>query len=204
MTEVNDELDHTKVVLIGTTGVSVWCEGRDYDPDYESYRPIYGYKIKNSDFEYVGNDIRGAVNELADTDKAMQSLLAFLYACQESYAHDIRNGGDGGEGENSKLFPPHVREWAHQMSEEISLAAVELEMANTITATPREPNLSVPDVTVDEGLHHCPECGEPCGASDYSDGRCKTCVRASCDHASITKQYCDDCGQRFVPGDDNN
>lgn len=187
------EIDHTKVVLIGSTGVSVWCEGRDRDSVEETYRPIYGYKIKNSDFEYVGNDIRGAVNELADLDKAMQSLLAFLYACQESYWRDIQNGGDGGESENSKLFPPNVREWAHQMSEEISAAAIEAEIANSLVVTPKGPNLEVPNV--DDELHHCPECGEPCGVNDYSDGRCKTCVRASCEHEfNNSPDNCDLCG----------
>lgn len=197
MTDLNDN-EHRKVVLIGTTGVSVWCEGRDYDPDHESYRPIYGYQIKNSDFEYVGNDIRGACSELADTGKAMQSLLAFLYAAQESYWADCREGGDGFGRENAQLFPPHVVEWAHQMSEEISAAAVEAEVANALVATQVGPNMSVPDVTVDEdddGLHHCPECGEACGVSDYPDGRCKVCVRESCEHEfNNSTENCDHCG----------
>jgi hypothetical protein len=64
-------------------------------------------------------------------------------------------------------------------SDEIGAAALEASMANAFV------RVRVSDVADtfdeaddDEKLHHCPQCGEPCGVTDYSDGRCKTCVRA--------------------------
>jgi hypothetical protein len=96
--------------------VEVWCDGREYDPDDEMYRPVYSYKITTPDWEYIDNDIRGAVNELPDNDSAARSLFAFLYACQEGLPKDIK-----AEGENARLFPPHVREWAYQHSDDIEL-----------------------------------------------------------------------------------
>lgn len=157
------------VTLIGNTGITVECEGQVYQPEDEAYRPQYKYVIKTPEWEYVGNDIHGAVNEVPDTNKATQSLLAFLYACQESF---VRNEN----GENATLFPRHVAEWAYQNSDEISMAAIEQEVANSLVATPvSDPDDTLEEVDPDELLHHCPSCGETCGVTDYDDGRCKDC-----------------------------
>jgi hypothetical protein len=165
--------DHQFTIDVGNAHIAMECIGRNYDINVQIYRPQYQYTItllSEQRWQYVGNDIFGAVNESPDNKKAMQSLLAFLYAAQE--AKD--------DSENSTLFPPHVREWAAENSEEISQVAVELGMANALVTTPA---VGVPlyDATDDPDLHHCPQCGDPCGVTDYSDGRCKTCVRADDD-----------------------
>jgi len=166
--------DERITVLIDKTGLSVWSDGKFYDPGSECYRPVYSYSIKTPDWEYLGNDIHGAANEPVSIERGMQSLLAFLYACQEGYLNDPNH-----ERDNAKIFPPHVREWAYQFNDELSTAAIEHNLATSFV----RPAVSDPGATVDAAddeaqLHHCPQCGEPCGVTDYSDGRCKTCVRA--------------------------
>lgn len=94
------------------TDIEIWCDGREYIPISEGYRPAYSYRIISEDWEYVDNDIFGAINQAPDLNAAARSLFAFLYACQEAKDED---------SENYNLFPPHVREWAQLHSEEISL-----------------------------------------------------------------------------------
>jgi hypothetical protein len=93
------------------TDVEIWCDGRDYNPIDEGYRPRYSYRILSEDWEYIDNDINGSVNGSPDLNAAARSLFAYLYACQE--AKDDNS-------ENYDLFPEHVREWAELHSEQIS------------------------------------------------------------------------------------
>jgi hypothetical protein len=109
----------------GDSVVKVWCEGRDYDPKTEAYKPRYSYSIITEKWRYDGNDISGGPNELPNLDKASQSLFAFLYASQESYKIHIRGAFTDG---NFEMFPPHVNEWAVQNSEEISTYSIACEM----------------------------------------------------------------------------
>ena len=111
--EIDESDGHTSVV-------KVWCDGRVREPDTEAYRPEYSYSITTPTWEYVDNDIHGAVNETPDLYKAAQSLFAFLYACQE--------GMPKPNGENSDLFPPQVRDWAYQHSEHISQLSMHSEL----------------------------------------------------------------------------
>jgi hypothetical protein len=106
----------------GTYTVEVWCEGREYQPEEEAYRPRYAYLIQHPDWQYTDNDIHGAVNELPSLESAAKSLFAFLYACQEGLPRDYKH-----ESENATLFPPHVRDWAYQCSEEITAVYHQLE-----------------------------------------------------------------------------
>ena len=103
--------------------VEIWCEGREYDPSSEGYRPKYAYKITTTKWEYTDNDIRGAVNEVGSTNSAAQSLFAFLYACQEGMPHR----GGFVTHENADLFPEHVREWAYLHCEQLSMLNLSLE-----------------------------------------------------------------------------
>lgn len=105
--------------------VKVWCDGRDYDPNFEAYRPQYCYSIVTPQWRYDGNDIRGASNELPDLDKASQTLFAFLYASQESYGIHKRGAFTDGSFE---MFPEHVSEWASQCSDEIGATSIACEM----------------------------------------------------------------------------
>ncbi|HPE52975.1 MAG TPA: hypothetical protein PK852_02550 [Mesotoga prima] len=94
----------------GKSLAKLWCEGRDYDPDVESYRPVYAYAIATPKWSYNGNDIRGAVNELPNLLKALQSFIAFLLACAEAENED---------SENYALFPIQVKEWADHYEDEL-------------------------------------------------------------------------------------
>lgn len=110
--------------------IEVWCDGRDYDPEFEGYRPIYSYKIVYTDennnwCEYVSDDVHGGINEIPNLNSAAQSICAFLYACQEGYTEDPEH-----KKENASLFPPEVREWAYQFADEISIKSLELEREN--------------------------------------------------------------------------
>lgn len=95
--------------------VEIWCDDRERDPSTEFYHPVYSYRIVTPDWEYEDDDIRGAANEFPDLSSAAKSLFAFLYACQEGYPEDM-----SAERGNARLFPPHVREWAYQVSNELS------------------------------------------------------------------------------------
>ncbi|AEL97963.1 hypothetical protein CL65_gp055 [Mycobacterium phage Patience] len=104
--------------------VEVWLEGRDYEVTTEAYHPRYAYKITAHDrgWEYVDNDIRGGANEIPDVAAGAKSLFAFLLACQEGLPEDA-----DGESENADLFPPHVREFAYDLLEEIVPAYAQLQ-----------------------------------------------------------------------------
>lgn len=94
----------------GKSLAKLWCEGRDYDPDVESYRPIYSYSIVTPRWRYDGNDMRGAVNELPNLLKALQSFVAYLLACAEA---------EDEESENFSIFPLQVKEWADHYENEL-------------------------------------------------------------------------------------
>jgi hypothetical protein len=104
--------------------IEVWCDGRDYDPLLEAYCPRYSYKITANDgeWEYIANDISGAANEKPDNTAAAKSLFAFLIAAQEGLPEDVE-----GKAENADTFPPHVREFAYLLKEEILNTYAQLE-----------------------------------------------------------------------------
>lgn len=107
------------------TVVKVWCDGRDYDPETETYKPQYGYSITGGSWSYVGNDIRGAANELPNLDKASQTLFAMLYASQKSYSIHIKGAFTDG---NFEMFPVHVNEWAVKFSQDIAQTSIACEL----------------------------------------------------------------------------
>lgn len=108
----------------GDSVVKVWCDGRERDPDTETYRPRYSYSIVTPKWRYDDNDIHGPSNALPDVDSGARSLFAFLYACQETCPQPVRETGDN----NDRLFPPQVRDWAYHYSEQISLLSMEPQM----------------------------------------------------------------------------
>lgn len=110
----------------GETVVKVWCEGRDYDPNAEAYRPVYSYSIVTPKWRYDDNSIHGGANELPNLRKASQSLFAFIYAAQESWQKDPPS-------ENAGMFPEQVNMWAHHYDSEISQIAIQLEEENART-----------------------------------------------------------------------
>ena len=81
--------------------------------------------------EFSGSDLASGVGG-GSLQSGLESLLGFLSACGESFAYDQRRGGNGMGGENSDLFPPEVAEWAAQNSDELGMAAIELESGSVI------------------------------------------------------------------------
>lgn len=110
-------------VSIGNGTVSVEYEGLSPN-EYGGYRRRYRYVITANGWQYVGNDIESGVSASVDEPGMLGTLLSFLAACVESRQYRDRNGYGG---ENSDLFPDHVAEWAETYSDEISLAAYELD-----------------------------------------------------------------------------
>ena len=101
----------------GESNVIVWCDGRDYDPITEMYRPIYSYSIVTPKWRYDANDIFGAYHEMPNLDLASRSLWAFLLSCVEAQDENSENYG---------LFPEQVREWAQHFSDEIKVEYIQL------------------------------------------------------------------------------
>lgn len=96
--------------------VSVWCDGRTYDPETETYKPQYAYSIVTDKWRYDGNNIVGAKNELPNLFKAGQTLFDMLWHSQKSYAAHLRGAFTGG---NHDVFPVHVNEWAVKFADDI-------------------------------------------------------------------------------------
>ena len=118
-----DKLTELKFTFPDDSEVRVWCEGRAYEPDDEAYRPRYSYSIKTPEWEYVGNDIQGAANEIPELTGAGRSLFSFLYAAQESWSYQP-------PGENADMFPEYVNEWAYDNSTTIGLMSIPPEELN--------------------------------------------------------------------------
>lgn len=97
-------------------------DGNEYQPEDECYRQRYSYVITTPEWEYVDNDIRSGCNQPVDLDKAVASLAGFLTACAES--------SEGGE--NYSIFPPHVRDWAYQNSDELTQIICDIEGDNNV------------------------------------------------------------------------
>jgi hypothetical protein len=84
-------------------------------------RTQYGVFIDLPDgSEHEITDLRSGCQG-GDLQEGFASLLSFLGAAGESY------GYKGMDGENSKLFPEPVTEWAYQNSDEISMLGIEIE-----------------------------------------------------------------------------
>jgi len=108
------EKTSTLLFKLEDSTVGVWCDGREYDPEVERYRPRFSYTITTPEWQYVGNDIYGAWSSAPDVAGGARSLFAFLYAAQEAWHYQPR-------GENANMFPDHVNEWANHYSDEIGL-----------------------------------------------------------------------------------
>lgn len=113
-------------IRIGDTEISIEYSDRAGDGHCCRYR----YYIDLVGAEYRADDIQSGCNH--SLQDGLSSLLSFLGAAAESYAYDLRNGGDGMGGENSELFPQAIVEWANQYSDDIALAQCELEEGEDI------------------------------------------------------------------------
>lgn len=95
--------------------ITVWCDGRQYDPESEGYRPIYTYQITTSQWSYTANDIVGALNEVPDLYAASQSLFAFLFMCCVEDAPES----------DKQMFPDYVRVWGEEFVREFRVLSQE-------------------------------------------------------------------------------
>jgi hypothetical protein len=99
-------------VRINDAFISIEYSGRPGDEGRTRYR----YYIDTPATEEWGDDLQSGAGG-GDLRTGLESLLGFLGAFAEA-----REGG-----ENADLFPDTLREWAQQNSDEISMAALEVE-----------------------------------------------------------------------------
>lgn len=103
-------------ITIGDLTFTIWCDGRAYDPDLETYRSRYSYSIVSSDWRYDSNDIHGAANKPPNLGLASTALLAIFLTCVTAPDDD----------ENAELFPPHVRLAGQDIADELSQVCASL------------------------------------------------------------------------------
>lgn len=82
-------------------------------------RVHYRYVIEDANGNELesGADLRSGVGDPVDYPRIMATLLSFLCAAAESHP----------DGENSNLFEPNTVEWAELNSDELSMAALEID-----------------------------------------------------------------------------
>ena len=107
-------------VRVGSAFVSIEFAGQTSDG-----RARYCYHIDTPDWEYTGADLKSGAGG-GSLESGMESLLSFLSACGEAVAYSRRTGR---ESENADLFPPHVAQWCHQNSDELSILQLEVSEA---------------------------------------------------------------------------
>ena len=101
---------HVKEINVGDATFTIWCDGRMYDPDKETYSPQYSYSIVTSKWRYDGNDMFGAPNKAPNVEAASVSILSLVLACASAEEDD----------ENADLFPEHVREFGQEIFDQLS------------------------------------------------------------------------------------
>lgn len=107
---------------IGNGSVSIEYGGITTDN-----RRQYMYHIDIPGYSYSGGDLSSGVGG-GSLQSGLSSLLSFLGAFAESV---VQFDGHGDEGEHVDLFPPKLREWAIQNSDEISMLEAEIGESET-------------------------------------------------------------------------
>jgi hypothetical protein len=114
-------------VAIGKSTISIEYSDNPGDDMRERYRYFLDLELDGKRIEYTADDIQsgnGCNNSLQD---GLESLLAFMGACGESYAYAMRQDTELSDTENGELFPKNVAEWCYINSDELSMVAAELE-----------------------------------------------------------------------------
>lgn len=115
---VIDKDDHDVCIIVHRT--------KDRDPHGED-RTTYAYNIRRpfrtGTLTETGRDLRTGVGKVGTAREMLGSLLSFLGAAAESYAHS----GPFDMSENGDLFSAPIVEWAHQCSDELSMLQFEIE-----------------------------------------------------------------------------
>lgn len=101
--------------------VGVTRLGRQFDEDGSGgYVVKYGWQVTDT----TKGIVEGDDTLHAGTDNGpvamLGTLLAFLVACGEAYAHKMREPTS--EPENLTLYPESMREWCYQWSDELQFA----------------------------------------------------------------------------------
>lgn len=111
--------EDNEVVRLGVTRL-----GRRYiDGDPVA---VYAWQVIDTSIPLVEGMDDLQASGLSDSPVAMlAALVSYLSACGESYAAWMRDPRS--EPENLTLFPESMREWCYQISDELDMAAIELE-----------------------------------------------------------------------------
>lgn len=115
-------------IEIGGAIISIGYSNRPGD----AHRTRYKYYIdlpSSEDFpqglEEEGEDLQTGSNH--SLQSALESLLSFLSAAAESYRYCRFDWSKITEDDIASIFPRAIVEWAYQYSDELSMAAIELE-----------------------------------------------------------------------------
>ena len=108
-----------ETMTIGGVEIAVEAGGSDVEG-----RTIFTYTLKGEGIDYEASALKSGCGKGGREDRdGMESLLSSLGAAAESYRYHHGMKADS----NTDLFPEEICEWAYQNSDEISMAAYELE-----------------------------------------------------------------------------
>ena len=107
-------------VKVGSATISISYSPRPGDDTALGQRTRYRYYIDLPDYEYAADDLQSGCGG-GTLQSGLESLLAFLSACGESYNYR------GEEGENSDLFPLPLAQWCADHTDQLTLLQLELE-----------------------------------------------------------------------------
>jgi hypothetical protein len=87
-------------------------------------RVVWRYIVEDGDRRVLdeGADLRSGAGDPVDPRKAMATLVGFLGAAADQYRVASRSEG----GEDARVFPPNVAEWAYMHEDELASLALEL------------------------------------------------------------------------------
>lgn len=118
-------------VIVGDGQVSVMRSG-GID---EEGRTTYTYLIRHAQGHHTGADLHTGAGIDHGPAAMLGSLLSFLGAAAESYAHQMRTKEPG---ENSAMFPAEVNAWAYMWGDELSMLQLEIEQEGQCTCNDPE------------------------------------------------------------------
>lgn len=98
-------------VRVGDSYISIKTNGRNREG-----RTEYVVYFDTPEFEYTDSTLCSGCQG-GDFEEGMESLLSFLMACVES----------GEDGDNTDLFPAHVREWAEEHVSDLQILQMDIE-----------------------------------------------------------------------------
>lgn len=95
----------------------------------DDHRVRCHFAIDTPDFEHIDDQMQTGNVRSPSIESMFENFLGFLGSASESYMWQQRTGRVDDDG-NSKLFPPHVVEWAVENANEISSLCWELQEAD--------------------------------------------------------------------------